>query len=77
MKTNHECVLRLTHVTKYFDQRRPVSLWKREYSRIYALNDVSLSVRRGEFVAYAGPNGAGAMLFHHLVYNPLFLLVCM
>ncbi len=59
MKTNHECVLRLTHVTKYFDQRRPVSLWKREYSRIYALNDVSLSVRRGEFVAYAGPNGAG------------------
>jgi ABC-2 type transport system ATP-binding protein len=49
----------LSHVTKYFDQKRPVSLLKRERVRIYALNDVSFSLQRGEFCAYAGPNGAG------------------
>ena len=59
MKANHECIVSLAHVTKYFDQSRPVSLWKREHSRIYALNDVSFVLRRGEFAAYAGPNGAG------------------
>ena len=59
MKTNQACVVQLEHVTKYFDQRRPVSLWKREHSRIYALNDVSFTLHRGEFAAYAGPNGAG------------------
>ena len=59
MKTNQACVVQLEHVTKYFDQRRPVSLWKREHSRIYALNDVSVTLHRGEFAAYAGPNGAG------------------
>ena len=59
MKTDHETIVGLTHVTKYFDQSRPVSLWKREHSRIYALNDVSFTLHRGEFAAYAGPNGAG------------------
>ena len=59
MKAYHECIVRLANVTKYFDQSRPVSLWKREHSRIYALNDVSFVLRRGEFAAYAGPNGAG------------------
>ena len=59
MKNDRECIVRLTHVTKYFDQSRPVSLWKREHSRIYALNDVSFTLHRGEFAAYAGPNGAG------------------
>ena len=49
MKANHECIVSLAHVTKYFDQSRPVSLWKREHSRIYALNDVSFTLRRGEF----------------------------
>ena len=49
----------LSHVTKYFDQSRPVSLLRREKARVYALSDVSFALRRGEFVAYAGPNGAG------------------
>ena len=59
MKQINENVVSLTHVTKYFDRTRPVSLLKREHSRIYALNDVSFPLRRGEFAAYAGPNGAG------------------
>jgi len=58
-KASDDCVVRLTHVVKYFDQSRPLSLWKREHTRIYALNDVSFTLRPGEFVAYAGPNGAG------------------
>ncbi|MBQ7867424.1 MAG: ATP-binding cassette domain-containing protein [Clostridia bacterium] len=49
----------LCHVTKYFDQKRPVSLFKREVQRIHALDDVSFTLQKGEFAAYAGPNGAG------------------
>lgn len=52
-------VVRVESVTKYFDQKRPVSLFKRETTRIYALNDVSFSLEPGDFAAYAGPNGAG------------------
>ena len=54
-----DSVTEVAHVTKYFDQKRPISLLKRETRRVYALNDVSFTLRRGEFVAYAGPNGAG------------------
>ena len=60
MKYNeNEAVVRLDHVTKYFDQNRPVSLFRREKNRIYALNGVSFALNRGDFAAYAGPNGAG------------------
>ena len=52
-------IVEMDHVTKYFDQKRPVSLRKREKTRVYALSDVSFSLRKGDFAAYAGPNGAG------------------
>ena len=35
------------------------NLLKPEKKEIAALEDVSFTIRRGEFVAYAGPNGAG------------------
>lgn len=35
------------------------SLFRREYTRVDALNDVSFTVRDGEMVGYIGPNGAG------------------
>ena len=54
-----DTVVNIEGVTKYFDQNRPVSLFKREKHRIYALNDVSFTLKKGEFAAYAGPNGAG------------------
>ena len=54
-----DTVVNIEGVTKYFDQRRPVSLFKHEKRRIYALKDVSFSLQKGEFAAYAGPNGAG------------------
>ncbi|MGI6238082.1 MAG: ABC transporter ATP-binding protein [Christensenellales bacterium] len=49
----------MRNVVKYFDQKRPVSLFRREHVRVYALNEVSFQLKRGEFCAYAGPNGAG------------------
>ena len=35
------------------------SLFRREYTRVDALSDVSFTVRDGEMVGYLGPNGAG------------------
>ena len=52
-------IVELSHVTKYFDQVRPISMFKREKVRVMALDDISFSLKKGEFVAYAGPNGAG------------------
>ena len=54
-----DIALEMKHVVKYFDQKRPLSLFRRENVRIYALNDVSFALHKGEFCAYAGPNGAG------------------
>lgn len=54
-----DTAISLSHIVKYFDQKRPVSLLRRENVRVYALNDVSFALRKGEFCAYAGPNGAG------------------
>ena len=51
-------IVEIDHVTKYFDQKRPVSLLKREKTRVYALSDVSFSLRKGDFAAYAGPSRA-------------------
>jgi ABC-2 type transport system ATP-binding protein len=49
----------MKHVVKYFDQKQPLSLFRRETKRVHALDDVSFSLKKGEFCAYAGPNGAG------------------
>ena len=54
-----DTVVNIAGVTKYFDQNRPVSMFRREKRRIYALKDVSFTLQKGEFAAYAGPNGAG------------------
>jgi len=54
-----DIALEMKHVVKYFDQKRPLSLLRRENVRVYALDDVSFALRKGEFCAYAGPNGAG------------------
>lgn len=32
---------------------------KREYKYIYAVNDISFNIKKGEIVGYIGPNGAG------------------
>lgn len=57
----------LQHVSKEFvqwqrsGQLRDIlrNLVKPEKRVVTALNDISLTVNKGEFVAYAGPNGAG------------------
>lgn len=54
-----DTAVELSNVVKVFDQTRPTGLFRRETCRLTALDDVSFSLRRGEFAAYAGPNGAG------------------
>lgn len=54
-----DTVVELSNVTKRFRRLLRGSLLHREYQDVYALRDVSLRIRRGEFLAYAGPNGAG------------------
>lgn len=54
-----DTAVELSGVTKAFDQVRKTGFFKREVHKLTALDDVSFTIRRGEFVAYAGPNGAG------------------
>lgn len=54
-----DTVVELSDVTKRFRRLKSGGLLRREYEDIYALSHVSLTVRKGEFLAYAGPNGAG------------------
>lgn len=61
------CAARLDNVTKVFTQWQRDNtgsgmlrnLIKPEKRVVTALDNVSFTVRKGEFVAYAGPNGAG------------------
>ena len=62
-----DIVVDIDHVSKTFHQRQRSekltdvarNLLRPTFRAIPALQDVSLTIRRGEIVAYAGPNGAG------------------
>jgi ABC-2 type transport system ATP-binding protein len=66
--TQWDTAVEINSVTKIFTQWQRENatrkgfmqnLFKPQKKIITALNDVSFSVKRGEFIAYAGPNGAG------------------
>lgn len=60
-------MIELQHISKTFRVARRNSgfgeavkaLFKREYTEIHALSDVSFKIGDGEMVGYIGPNGAG------------------
>jgi len=54
-----DTAIKLQNVSKSFTQKQYAGLFKHEKRHIQALNDVNLTIEKGEFAAYAGPNGAG------------------
>lgn len=60
-------MIELTHISKTFRVARrngglseaAKALFKREYTEIRALSDLSFKINDGEIVGYIGPNGAG------------------
>ena len=49
-----DCIIGVEHVSKFFGDKA-------------VLNDVNLSVRKGEFVTILGPSGCGKTNSHHSV----------
>jgi putative ABC transport system ATP-binding protein len=54
---NNDVVLELDHVSK---------IYKLGDQELYALKDITIKIRRGEFVAIIGPSGSGKSTFLHV-----------
>ena len=57
MEEQHEIVFQVNHLKKYF----PVygGFFKKEIASVKALDDVSLSIRKGETLGIVGESGCG------------------
>ena len=51
-------ILKVEHLTKVYGKGE---------NQVYALNDVSFSVRKGEFVVIIGPSGSGKSTLLHIL----------
>lgn len=60
-------LIQVKNLKRYFKQYKKEpgllgsikSLYKRDYSEIKAVDDISFSIERGEMIGFIGPNGAG------------------
>jgi ABC-2 type transport system ATP-binding protein len=58
-KTSAANVISVSNLSKEFTVYKSKGFFKRELSRVNAVNNISFNVKEGEILAFIGPNGAG------------------